>query len=1035
MAYTTLQDLQLAILSRGNSVLLGKNVTTASDTDLIMASVLLEKIDKVSQLTPYSNINSAMVVLSKGVSDSVTFLATLDNLTTWLVVPANVTQFNTLINTPDIAAAICDLDTLFTTISTSTTALNLCLANAVFMNAVFSSTTASTILFANAAAVTAFLAKTAAHTLLANSAAGMDFAAGNTTLMTTLAGNAGFMTAVAGSTVAMNAIAGNSVAYTKVFASQIAMQKIAVVTTAMAILFEKSAAYTAMLVSTTAMTEVALQSSNISTILERSTLRAYFLASSNALSRTLSTGSVQTAELLATDVNAISTLISSSTNFGYVTAAPAATRKAMFSKTVFTNAMVVSSIATSTFLSASAAIQQDFVYNLTAIDSVVTAGQTVSNTFISNATFYAALFASTEATAQFVQNTPALEKLLANASALSALFGSTTASRALLENPVALEYTVTTGYSSIILGCYSITLPIIDTIPAAVEYLSTSATFVTAIALNSTHTGSIATTSPVLRNAVCTGNLAATIFIPNVGTIIAGTYQNNYLPAIFTSASATQAFVERTDLVTTLTSSAAAVSNLIANQTALAIFASDTTALNTLFNSSTARPLIFANAAAVKTITSNSVGSVTFAANAAAVAYVESNVTAQIGWMLAGTTKNTNSYSTVSQVLSDSAAMAEVVASVYAVKSFVSATIRTALLANSSANALAANSAVACGGIASSGSTTLNAFFANTTFINTMIANQASCDAIILNSGQVGMQTILSNATYRPLFIQTVAPMVSIAKSSTARLALNAVSEAMVLVGSTDQAKRILLLARSTKLYSNYPTLLDAVTNSAAMTELVSSGDIANVFPFYQITDVIGSSATALAFFINDINLMKNVWASKGSRPSYNDVYSFAVSVLNNTVGRNAVYNSDNALAALQANPATVSWFVGAAVAATQTTVNISSSATTTYTFLANGTKALLLRLYTYDTTSAPALCFARGYTGGANNTTAGTLVPITGENLGRVTGAMKGHSFDYSDTGVPPTANTDNSNLVCAANGLTRAGGSGTLYVTYITV
>jgi hypothetical protein len=198
----------------------------------------------------------------------------------------------------------------------------------------------------------------------------------------------------------------------------------------------------------------------------------------------------------------------------------------------------------------------------------------------------------------------------------------------------------------------------------------------------------------------------------------------------------------------------------------------------------------------------------------------------------------------------------------------------------------------------------------------------------------------------------------------------------------------------------------------------------------------IGSSNTALSFFINNFAIMKNLWASKGNRSSYNDTYVATSYVLNNSVGTLAVYNSDNALAALQANPSTIQWMISYGSSTTLLTVTQTSNGTNGYTFVANGTKVILLRLYTSaGGGDVPALCFARGYTGGANNTTAGVLVPITGENLGRATGALKGHSFDYSDTGVPPTASNDNANLVCAANGLQRNGGAVTTYVTYITV
>ena len=155
--------------------------------------------------------------------------------------------------------------------------------------------------------------------------------------------------------------------------------------------------------------------------------------------------------------------------------------------------------------------------------------------------------------------------------------------------------------------------------------------------------------------------------------------------------------------------------------------------------------------------------------------------------------------------------------------------------------------------------------------------------------------------------------------------------------------------------------------------------------------------------------------------------------VLTSTTARLAVYNNDIALAALQANPTQITRQIG--IGGRVTTL---STATSSFTYVANGTKVILLRMWITGGAEDPSLCFARGYTGVVNNTTAGIILPLTSENLGKAAVAF-GHTPTYTNSGVYPSASNDNANVVAAANGLARytwsITGNTTQNVIYITV
>jgi len=150
---------------------------------------------------------------------------------------------------------------------------------------------------------------------------------------------------------------------------------------------------------------------------------------------------------------------------------------------------------------------------------------------------------------------------------------------------------------------------------------------------------------------------------------------------------------------------------------------------------------------------------------------------------------------------------------------------------------------------------------------------------------------------------------------------------------------------------------------------------------------------------------MTAVWASNTA----------ADAVMTSSTAKLAVYNADSALAALQFNPTQVARQIGIGGR-----TSIGSTSTNSFTYRANGTKVILLRMWETGGQDDPSLCFARDYTGATNSSTAGIILPTTGENLGKSSIAF-GHTTTYGNSGTYPSASNDNANVVSAANGLAR--------------
>ena len=242
----------------------------------------------------------------------------------------------------------------------------------------------------------------------------------------------------------------------------------------------------------------------------------------------------------------------------------------------------------------------------------------------------------------------------------------------------------------------------------------------------------------------------------------------------------------------------------------------------------------------------------------------------------------------------------------------------------------------------------------------------------LLNAIEAGT---LNGAQLQPLLME-----------DTGRLA-----EFSVLMGMRGQVRR--MAASSTAMNA-------VIASSTAMNAVIASSTAMNA---------VAASNTAMAA----------VWAS--------DTASDAV--LTSATARLAIYNADTALAALQAAPAQVQRQIG--IGGRTTT---QSTATSSFTYVAKGTRVILLRAWLSNTEDM-ALQWGRGLT---TDDVAGGLRLPNGDNLGVTTAAI-GRTTTYANSGTFPNANNANANVVSAANGLRRrvwsVTGNTTQNVIYITV
>jgi len=266
-------------------------------------------------------------------------------------------------------------------------------------------------------------------------------------------------------------------------------------------------------------------------------------------------------------------------------------------------------------------------------------------------------------------------------------------------------------------------------------------------------------------------------------------------------------------------------------------------------------------------------------------------------------------------------------------------------------------------------STAMTAVAASSTAMTAVAASSTAMTAVIASS--TAMTAVAASSTAMTAVAASSTAMTAVAASSTAMTAVAASSTAMTAVDANDQAVRIWMLAGTGLSYTDYASVAAVAASSTAMT-------------------AVAASSTA----------MGAVWASNTATDA----------VFASATARLAVYNSDTALSALQATPTQVQRKV--------TSGSVAGTATSSsFTYVANGTKIILLRVWTTGGSEDLSLVWGRGLS--SNDVAGGVRLP-NGDNLGSAAAAI-GRTTTYGNSGAYPSANTDNANVVSAANGLMR--------------
>ncbi len=200
MAYTTIQDSINALLLKQQDAIKNLTFDTASNTDLIMASVIAKKMEEVSKLD-VSKMQVSATLAGVTPSAAVANLLSKPDLQQWISGVGNLDLFNAYLSDINILAEIVNTAAIMSDIAISSTAFAAVLASSTAMTAVAASSTAMTAVLASSTAMTAVLA--------------------SSTAMTAVAASSTAMTAVLASSTALSAINASATAMDALYASSL----------------------------------------------------------------------------------------------------------------------------------------------------------------------------------------------------------------------------------------------------------------------------------------------------------------------------------------------------------------------------------------------------------------------------------------------------------------------------------------------------------------------------------------------------------------------------------------------------------------------------------------------------------------------------------------------------------------------------------------------------------------------------------------------------------------------------------------------
>ena len=330
--------------------------------------------------------------------------------------------------------------------------------------------------------------------------------------------------------------------------------------------------------------------------------------------------------------------------------------------------------------------------------------------------------------------------------------------------------------------------------------------------------------------------------------------------------------------------------------------------------------------------------------------------------------------------------------------------------------------------------------------LNVLLGLRGQCRRLAASS--TAMTAVTASSTAMTAVAASSTAMTAVAASATATDAIrtNAAANNTVLgaatsvgayldririIGGAASDATLAALATMTAVAANNTAMTAVIASSTAMTAVIASSTaMTAVTASSTAMTAVAASSTAMTAVAASSTAMTAVAASSTAMTAVAASDTASDAVFTSATARLAVYNSDTALSAFQANPAQVQRQIGISGRTITGTATTSSR-----TYVPNGTRVILLRVWTTGGAEDLSLNWGRGLS--TNDVAGGVRLP-NGDNLGATTAAI-GRTTTYANSGVYPSANNDNANVVSAANGLQRRTwsliGSTTQNVIYIPV
>lgn len=314
------------------------------------------------------------------------------------------------------------------------------------------------------------------------------------------------------------------------------------------------------------------------------------------------------------------------------------------------------------------------------------------------------------------------------------------------------------------------------------------------------------------------------------------------------------------------------------------------------------------------------------------------------------------------------------------------------------------------------------------------ISTSATVMSVIVGSTKATDLFLASNSLIAKVFRQPVATTPVFASASAMAKVVNS-SYAMdrILAEPSVYTKLLTSTTASSSVFASTAAMAKIETSESRMLQLVSdrlltaiqfTPAMTSCVKFQSVVDwIMGNTGYHTTLFASAAAMVAWVESPIALAATWANSFSF----FNSSAARLALYNSNFALASLQAQPTLIQSLIA--------TASLATTATWDVELVPNGTKVIILRRYYSGTANERDFI---NYARGSSSRTEGPVAGSGGRTLYNPLAIASGSaSGTYTASGTP-YSNAATANFVCAANGIRRQSsqvGGTTLYVYYITV